>query len=59
MARGKNLTFKMKKYVGDKMRLNPDEWTYTKNTNEVFVMVNKNTKEVKEIDKVERCITSF
>ena len=32
--KGKNLTFKMKKYVGDKMRLNPEDWLYIKNTKE-------------------------
>ena len=49
MARGKNLTYKMKKYVSGKMKLNADDWTYVKNTLEEFVLVNK----------IERNITSF
>ena len=59
MARGKNLTYKMKKYVSDKMRLNADDWTYVKNTLEEFVLVNKITKEKKIVNKIERNITSF
>ena len=49
----------MKVEVGEKVSLDRGGRTYTKNTNEILVMVNKNTKEVKEIDKIERCITSF
>lgn len=59
MARGKNLNFKMKKYVYDKMRLDPNDWLYIKNTNEEFIMVNKVTGEKKTIDKIERNITYF
>lgn len=59
MPRGKKLTFKMKRYIGGRMKLNPDEWLYTKNTNEVLVIVNKTTKEIKEINKIARRITSF
>lgn len=59
MARGKNLNFKMKKYVSDKMRLDPNDWLYIKNTNEEFIMVNKVTGEKKIIDKIERNIAYF
>ena len=44
--RGKKLTFRMKKYVGDKMRLDPEEWNYIKNTSKEFIIKNKNTGEV-------------
>ena len=59
MARGKNLNFRMKKYLSDKMRLDPKEWTYTKNTNEELVLVNKISGEKKIINKVERKIITF
>ena len=57
--RGKKLTFRMKKYVGDKMRLDPDEWKYIKNTSKEFIIKNKNTGEERIIDKVEHNITLF
>lgn len=57
--RGKKLTFRMKKYVGDKMRLDPDEWNYVKNTSKEFIIKNKNTGEERIIDKVEHNITLF
>lgn len=57
--RGKKLTFRMKKYVGDKMRLDPDEWNYIKNTSKEFIIKNKNTGEERIIDKVEHNITLF
>ena len=59
MARGKNLNFRMKKYLSDNMRLDPKEWTYTKNTNEELVLINKNSGAKKIINKVERNITTF
>ena len=57
--KGKKLTFRMKKYVGDKMRLDPDEWNYIKNTSKEFIIKNKNTGEERIIDKVEHNITLF
>ena len=57
--RGKKLTFRMKKYVGDKMRLDPDEWNYIKNTSKEFIIKNKNTGEECIIDKIEHNITLF
>lgn len=57
--RGKKLTFRMKKYIGDKMRLNPDEWNYIKNTSKEFIIKNRNTGEERIIDKVEHNITLF
>ena len=57
--RGKNLTFRMKKYLSNKMKLNPDDWVYIKNTSEEFVIKNKETKEERVIDKVEHNITLF
>lgn len=57
--RGKKLTFRMKKYVGDKMRLDPDEWNYIKNTSKEFIIKNKNTGEERIIDKIEHNITLF
>ena len=59
MARGKNLNFRMKKYLSEKMRLDPKEWTYTKYTNEELVLVNKISGEKKIIHKIERNITTF
>ena len=57
--RGKNLTFRMKKYLSNKMKLNPDDWVYIKNTSEEFVIKNKETKEERIIDKIEHNITLF
>lgn len=57
--RGKKLTFRMKKYVGDKMRLNTDEWSYIKNTSKEFIIKNINTGEERIIDKAEHNITLF
>ena len=57
--RGKKLTFRMKKYVGDKMRLDADEWNYIKNTSKEFIIKNRNTGEERIIDKVEHNITLF
>ena len=57
--KGKNLTFRMKKYLSNKMKLNPDDWVYIKNTSEEFVIKNKETKEERIIDKVEHNITLF
>jgi len=57
--KGKKLTFRMKKYVGSKMKLNPDEWLYLKNTPDEFVIMNRETKEKRIIDKVEHNITLF
>lgn len=59
MARGKNLTRRMKKYVSEKMRLNAEEWVYTKNTNTEFVIVNKFTGTTRIIDKIATNITIF
>lgn len=57
--KGKNLTFRMKKYVGGKMKLNPEEWVYIKNTPDEFIIKNKETKEERVIDKIEHNITLF
>ena len=57
--KGKKLTFRMKKYVGSKMKLNPDDWLYLKNTPDEFVIMNRETKEERIIDKVEHNITLF
>ena len=57
--RGKNLTFRMKKYLSNKMKLNPDDWVYIKNTSEEFVIKNKGTKEERVINKIEHNITLF
>ena len=59
MARGKNLNFRMKKYLSNKMKLNPDDWVYIKNTSEEFVIKNKETKEERVINKIEHNITLF
>ena len=57
--KGKKLTFRMKKYVGNKMKLNPDDWLYLKNTPDEFVIMNRETKEKRTIDKIEHNITLF
>ena len=57
--KGKNLTFRMKKYLSNKMKLNPDDWVYIKNTSEEFVIKNKKTKEERVINKIEHNITLF
>ena len=57
--KGKKLTFRMKKYVGSKMKLNPDDWLYLKNTPDEFVIMNRETKEERIIDKIEHNITLF
>ena len=57
--RGKNLTFRLKKYLSNKMKLNPDDWVYIKNTSEEFVIKNKETKEERVINKIEHNITLF
>ena len=57
--RGKNLTFRMKKYLSNKMKLKPDDWVYIKNTSEEFVIKNKETKEERVINKIEHNITLF
>ena len=57
--RGKNLTFRMKKYLSNKMKVNPDDWVYIKNTSEEFVIKNKETKEERVINKIEHNITLF
>ena len=57
--RGKNLNFRMKKYLSNKMKLNPDDWVYIKNTSEEFVIKNKETKEERVINKIEHNITLF
>ena len=57
--KGKKLTFRMKKYVGSKMKLNPDDWLYLKNTPDEFVIKNKETKEERVINKIEHNITLF
>ena len=57
--KGKKLTFRMKKYVGSKMKLNPDDWLYLKNTPDEFVIMNRETKEKCTIDKIEHNITLF
>lgn len=57
--KGKNLTRNMKKYVSKKLKLDPDEFTYIKNTNELFVLKNKSTNEIIEINKLERNIITF
>lgn len=57
--KGKNLTFKMKKYVNDKMKLNADEWVYLKNTQKELIIKNKNTETERVIDKIQHNITNF
>ena len=57
--KGKKLTFRMKKYVGSKMKLNPDDWLYLKNTPDEFVIMNRETKEKRTINKIEHNITLF
>ena len=57
--KGKKLTFRMKKYLSNKMKLNPDDWVYIKNTSEEFVIMNRETKEKRTIDKIEHNITLF
>ena len=57
--KGKNLTFKMKKYVGDKMRLNPEDWLYIKNTKEELIIKNKNNNAERIIDKIQHNIINF
>ena len=57
--KGKNLTFKMKKYVGDKMRLNPEDWLYIKNTKEELIIKNKNNNSERIIDKIQHNIINF
>ena len=57
--KGKKLTFRMKKYLSNKMKLNPDDWVYIKNTSEEFVIKNKETKEERVINKIEHNITLF
>lgn len=57
--KGKNLTFRMKKYLSNKMKLNPDDWVYIKNTSEEFVIKNKETKEERVINKIEHNIILF
>ena len=57
--KGKNLTFKMKKYISDKMKLNADEWVYLKNTQEELIIKNKITKTERIIDKIQHNITNF
>ena len=57
--RGTNSTFRMKKYLSNKMKLNPDDWVYIKNTSEEFVIKNKETKEERVINKIEHNITLF
>lgn len=51
MSKGKNLTYKMKRFIDKELHLIPEEWTYVKNTSDLFVLVNKNTNEKKYIDK--------
>ena len=57
--KGKNLTFKMKKYVNDKMKLNADEWVYLKNTQKELIIKNKNTGAERIIDKIQHNIINF
>lgn len=57
--RGKNLTRNMKKYVSKNLKLDPNNFTYIKNTNELFVLKNKDTNEEIEINKLERNIITF
>lgn len=57
--RGKKLTYRMKKYLSDKMRLDADQWLYTKNTQKEFVIINRDTGAERTINKVERNITDF
>ena len=57
--KGKNLTFKMKKYVNDKMKLNADEWLYLKNTQKELIIKNKNTGAERIIDKIQHNIINF
>ena len=59
MARFKNLSYKMKRYITKNMKLDCDEWGYLKNTPTEFVIVNKETGKTRTIDKVERNITTF
>ena len=57
--KGKNLTFKMKKYVNDKMKLNANEWVYLKNTQKELIIKNKNTGAERIIDKIQHNIINF
>lgn len=57
--KGKNLTRNMKKYVSKNLKLDPDEFTYIKNTNELFVLKNKSSGEEITINKIERNIITF
>ena len=57
--KGKNLTRNMKKYVSKNLKLDPDEFTYIKNTNELFVLKNKSSGEEISINKIERNIITF
>lgn len=57
--KGKNLTFKMKKYVKDKMRLDPEEWVFLKNTQKELIIKNKNTGAERIIDKIQHNIINF
>ena len=56
---GKKLTFRMKKYVGSEMKLRQDDWLYLKNSPDEFVIMNRETKEKRTIDKIEHNITLF
>ena len=49
----------MKKYVKDKMRLDPEEWVYLKNTQKELIIKNKNTGAERIIDKVQHNIINF
>ena len=49
----------MKKYVKDKMRLDPEEWVYLKNTQKELIIKNKNTGAERIIDKIQHNIINF
>ena len=49
----------MKKYIAKHMKDDPEKWGYTKNTPEFIEFINKETKEVRRLNKDECRITGF
>lgn len=47
----KNLTRQMSTFVTKKLKLDPNKYGYTKNGNTKLILVNKDTKEIIEVDK--------
>ena len=52
-------TNKIIKYLNDKMKLNSDQWLYEKNTPDEFIIINRETKEKRVINKHEHNIETF